>query len=47
MIIFAIILLLIKMMRYYNWVPLKSLKLELKKRFRTNSKIFIIDISSD
>ncbi|POM82313.1 Zinc carboxypeptidase family protein [Cryptosporidium meleagridis] len=47
MVIFAVILLLIKIIRYYNWVTLKSLKLELKKRFRTNSKIFIIDISSD
>ncbi|KAH8583234.1 carboxypeptidase [Cryptosporidium sp. chipmunk genotype I] len=47
MIIFVIILISIKIMRHYNWVPLKSLKLEFKKRFRTNSKIFIIDILDD
>ncbi|OII72717.1 carboxypeptidase [Cryptosporidium ubiquitum] len=47
MVMFAFVLISIRILRYYKWVPFKSLKFELKKRFRTNSKIFTIDISSD
>lgn len=37
----------IKTIRHLGrWTPLASLRLELRKRFRTNSKMFVIDISS-
>ncbi|KAJ1604933.1 putative carboxypeptidase [Cryptosporidium canis] len=46
MAILMLILTSVKIIRYFDWVPLRSLRFELKKRFRTNSKIFTIDISS-
>lgn len=47
MLVFAAILASIKVFKYLNYrTPLTSLRLEFKKRFRTNSKMFIIDISS-